>query len=61
MDFLGLDWDMGKYGLFVWGSYGLSFIAIGSLVWLSLRVHAQRKKVLEALQQATAPSEKSDA
>ena len=44
---------MGKYGLFVWGSYGLSFIAIASLVIVSLRSHAQRKKVLDALQQAT--------
>lgn len=56
-----MDFDMGKYGLFVWGSYGLSFAAIAGLVVASLRIHAQRKKVLEALQQATATSEKSDA
>ncbi len=47
---------MGKYGLFVWGSYGLSFVAIAALVWLSLRVNAQRRKVLQALQQATEKS-----
>ena len=53
MDFFHLDWDMGKYGLFVWGSFGLSFVALGGLTWLSLAVHAKRRKVLEALQKAT--------
>ena len=48
-----MDLDMGKYGLFVWGSFGLSFVALGALTWLSLRVQAKRRQVLEALQKAT--------
>ncbi len=47
-----MDLDMGKYGLFVWGAYGLSLLALGALVVISLIVHARRKKVLEALQAA---------
>jgi heme exporter protein D len=47
-----MDLDMGKYGLFVWGSYGLSLLGLGALVVISLVVHARRKKVLEALQEA---------
>ena len=52
MGFGHLDWDMGKYGLFVWGSYGVSFLALGGLVVVSLLVQARRRKVLEALQAA---------
>lgn len=47
-----MDLDMGKYGLFVWGAYGLSLLGLGALVVISLMVHARRKKVLEALQTA---------
>ncbi len=53
-----MDIDMGKYALFVWGSYGVSFVAIAALVAVSLRTHIRRKKVLEALQAA---AEKTDA
>ena len=49
-----LDLDMGKYAIFVWGSYGASAIAVGALVLMSLRAHATRKKQLEALQAAAA-------
>ena len=49
-----LDLDMGKYGLFVWGAYGASFIALVSLTLVSLRAHAVRRKHLEALQAAVA-------
>jgi heme exporter protein CcmD len=52
MDFGHLDWDMGKYGLFVWGSYGVSFLALGALVVASLLIQTRRRKVLEALQAA---------
>ena len=47
-----LDLDMGKYAFYVWGAYGVSALALLSLVLLSLRVHARRRKVLEALQEA---------
>ena len=47
-----MDLDMGKYAVFVWGAYGASFVALSALVLLSLRTHAQRRKVLDALQAA---------
>ena len=47
-----MDLDMGKYGLFVWGSYALSLLGLGALTVISIVVHARRKKVLEALQAA---------
>lgn len=53
-----LDLDMGKYAVFVWGSYGATFIALGSLIALSLRAHAERRKKLEALQAALAETQK---
>ncbi len=49
-----LDLDMGKYGLFVWGAYGASAVAIIVLVLVSLRAQATRRKHLEALQAAVA-------
>lgn len=47
-----LDFDMGKYGVFVWGAYGASALAIGGLVLASLRVRMLRLKRLTALQEA---------
>ncbi len=46
------DFDMGKYGFFVWGAYGASALAIGGLVLASLRARAERLKRLTALQEA---------
>ncbi len=54
-----MDLNMGKYALFVWGSYGVSFVAIVGLVALSLRTHLRHKTVLAALQ-AAADAPKSD-
>ena len=53
-----LDLDMGKYGLFVWGAYGASVLAIVSLIAISLRTHADKKKRLEALQAAVEDTRK---
>lgn len=53
-----LDLDMGKYGLFVWGAYGISVLAIAGLILVSLRAQAQRRKHLEALQDAMADKRK---
>jgi len=47
-----LDLDMGKYAVFVWGSYGAAFVALAALIIVSLRTHALRRKRLEALQAA---------
>ncbi|HTN40249.1 MAG TPA: heme exporter protein CcmD [Asticcacaulis sp.] len=47
-----MDLDMGKYVIYVWGAYGATLIALGALILISLRVQAQRRKVLEALQAA---------
>lgn len=47
-----LDLDMGRYALYVWGAYGVSAVALAGLVVLSLRAHARRRKVLDALQKA---------
>lgn len=53
-----MDLDMGKYVVFVWGCYSATLVGIGGLVGLSLRAHAQRKKVLEALQAAAEDARK---
>ncbi|MGZ3304308.1 MAG: heme exporter protein CcmD [Asticcacaulis sp.] len=47
-----IDLDMGKYGLFVWGSYGATLIALVALTVVSLRTRAERRRKLEALQDA---------
>ena len=36
-EFLAMD----KYGFYVWLSYGVSFIAMGGLIWLSRREEQQ--------------------
>jgi len=38
--------DMGKYGVFIWSSYGASVLVIGGLM---IRILKQRKKAKEAL------------
>jgi len=47
-----LDLDMGKYAVYVWGSYGASAVALVTLTLLSLRAQVRARKVLEALQKA---------
>lgn len=47
-----MDLDMGKYAFYVWGAYGATLLGLGALIVISLRVQAQRRKVLEALQAA---------
>jgi heme exporter protein CcmD len=44
-----MDFDMGKYGLFVWGSYGLSFLGLAGLTLISLKAHADKARALQAL------------
>ena len=46
--------DMGKYAVYVWGAYGATAVTLVSLIGLSLRVQAERRKKLEALQAAVA-------
>ncbi|HVZ30186.1 MAG TPA: heme exporter protein CcmD [Asticcacaulis sp.] len=47
-----LDFDMGRYGFFVWGAYGASVLAIGGLILASVWGRAERLKRLTALQDA---------
>lgn len=47
-----MDFDMGKYVVFVWGCYGATTVALVALIVVSLRAQAKRRKVLEALQAA---------
>jgi len=46
--------DMGKYAVYVWSAYGATAVTVVSLVVLSLRVQAARRRKLEALQAAVA-------
>lgn len=50
MDLGSLDFDMGKYGLFVWGSYGASALALIGLAVLSLRARSKAKAAVKALE-----------
>jgi len=45
-----MDFDMGKYAFYVWGSYGATAFALAGLIVLSLRAHASWKRQLAALQ-----------
>lgn len=47
-----MDLDMGKYGFYVWGCYGATFIALVALVIISLRARSVQKTKLDALQDA---------
>ncbi|WP_298328259.1 heme exporter protein CcmD [Asticcacaulis sp.] len=49
-----MDWNMGKYAFFVWGSYGVTALALLSLTVLSVRAHRERAAKLKALQEALA-------
>ena len=44
--------DMGKYAVYVWSAYGATAVTLVSLVVMSLRAQAERRKKLEALQAA---------
>jgi heme exporter protein CcmD len=50
--------DMGKYAVYVWSAYGVTAVTLVSLIGLSLRAQAERRKTLDALQAAVAESRK---
>ena len=50
--------DMGKYAVYVWGAYGATALVLMSLVVVSVRAQAERRKKLEALQAAVAETRK---
>jgi heme exporter protein CcmD len=50
--------DMGKYAIYVWSAYGATAVTLVSLIVLSVRVQAERRKKLEALQAAVAETRK---
>lgn len=41
-------WAMGGYGLFVWLSFGSSYVLLAALVWYSRYQHKQFKRQLSA-------------
>jgi len=43
--------DMGKYGVFIWASYGASVLVIGGLMIRILRQRKKAKAVLRDLEQ----------
>ncbi|BEV09826.1 heme exporter protein CcmD [Asticcacaulis sp. DW145] len=49
-----MDLNMGKYAFFVWGSYGVTALALLSLTVLSVRAHRERARKLRALQETLA-------
>lgn len=49
-----MDLDMGKYAFFVWGSYGVTALALLGLMVLSVRAHRDRAAKLKALQETLA-------
>ena len=50
--------DMGKYAVYVWGAYGATALVLASLIVVSVRAQAERRKKLEALQAAIAETRK---
>lgn len=42
---------MGGYGFYVWLSYGITFIAVGTLIWLS---HNEQKAIINQAKKAQA-------
>lgn len=50
--------DMGKYAVYVWSAYGATALTLISLVVVSLRAQAGRRKTLGALQAAVVEARK---
>ncbi|WGE88967.1 heme exporter protein CcmD [Actinobacillus arthritidis] len=46
-EFLAMD----KYGFYVWLSYGISFLAVAGLIWLSRR---EQKQILQGVKKELA-------
>ena len=36
-------WDMGGYGLYVWGSYAVTALLMGVEVWMAVHRHRQAR------------------
>jgi heme exporter protein D len=41
---------MGGYAAFVWPAYGVSFLGVGGMIWLTLRDYAKTKRQLAQLE-----------
>lgn len=50
-------WSMGGYGAFVWPAYGLTVMAIGGLIVMSLRARARLRRQIRHLDPSFAPAE----
>lgn len=44
-------WAMGGYGLYVWGSYGMTLLCVVGEIWLLLRHRARTIATLKRLKQ----------
>ena len=44
-----LDFDAGKYGIYVWPAYGLSAAVFVAMIWASLSFSHRWRKKAEAL------------
>jgi len=42
--------SMGGYAAFVWPAYGVSFVGIAAMIWLTLRDYAAAKRRLAQLE-----------
>jgi heme exporter protein CcmD len=49
---IGQFFAMGGYALYVWPAYGAAALAVGLLVWRSLRAHARAKDMLAKFEAA---------
>ena len=41
---------MGGYAAFVWPAYGVSFVGVGAMIWLTLSDYAKAKQQLAQLE-----------
>jgi len=41
---------MGGYAAFVWPAYGVSFVGVGAMIWLTLSDYAKAKRRLQELE-----------
>ncbi|MFT4089770.1 MAG: heme exporter protein CcmD [Asticcacaulis sp.] len=51
-----LDFDMGKYVFYVWGSYGATAVTLISLTIASVIAHRAQQRKLKALQDKSTAS-----
>jgi heme exporter protein D len=43
-------WAMGGYAVYVWPAYGISFVVLAGVTWMTLRAHARARRRLSELE-----------